>query len=97
MVNKIFPGKVFDADIELSPVVHSTQDFGAIIREERRARGLTQVHAAELAGVSVRLWNETERGKRTQLGLDTALRMLQTLGLDVQIGSRVKRAPGGAD
>ena len=76
-------------------VVHTPEDFGAIIRAERRARGLTQVHAAALAGVSIRLWNETERGKRTQLGLDTALRMLQTLGLDLLIASRAQRTPGG--
>ena len=78
----------------LPPIVNTTEDFGAIIRAERRARGLTQTHAAELAGVSYRLWNETERGKRTQLGMDTALRMLQTLGLDLRIESRAQRRIG---
>jgi transcriptional regulator with XRE-family HTH domain len=69
-------------------LVQTPEQFGAVLRSERRARDLTQQEAAALAGVSVRLWNETERGKRLQLGLDTALRMLQTLGLDLAIVSR---------
>ena len=73
------------------PIVNTTEEFGAIIRAERRARGLTQTHAAALAGVGYRLWNEAERGKRAQLGLDTALRMLQTLGLDLRIESRAQQ------
>ena len=78
-----------------SKTVQTPEDFGAILRAERKARHLTQEGAAALAGVGVRLWNETERGKRTQLGLDTALRMLQTLGLDLSIVPRHGHARRG--
>ena len=72
-------------------IVQSPAEFGGVLRSERRARHLTQARAAALAGVGVRLWNETELGKREQLGLETALRMLQTLGLDLSIESRSGR------
>jgi hypothetical protein len=38
--------------------------------------------------VSPRLWNETELGKRRQLGLDTVLRMLNTMGIDLVLTTR---------
>lgn len=79
------------------PIVQTSGEFGAIVRRERRARSLTQVHAAALAGVSVRLWNETELGKRPQLGFETALRMIQTLGLDIYVWSRAKRQASGPE
>lgn len=74
-------------------------DLGAALRTARRAQHLTQRQVAELSGVSVRLWNETERGKRAQLGLETAIRMLQTLGLDLLVRSRRTEATAdtGAD
>ena len=69
-------------------IVQTPEEFGAILRSQRRARQLTQAGAAELAGVGTRLWNEAERGKRTQLGMETAMRMLQTLGVDLAIVPR---------
>lgn len=78
-------------------LVQTPEELGATIRNERRARGLTQEHAAQLAGVSLRLWGETERGERPQLGFETTLRMLQTLGLDIQISSRMNRTAGRAE
>lgn len=72
-------------------IVQTPEEFGAVLRAERRARNLTQAHAAAIAGVGVRLWNEAECGKRRQLGLETALRMLQTLGLDLSVESRAQR------
>jgi len=72
-------------------IVQTPEEFGAVLRAERRARGLTQAQAAAIAGVGVRLWNEAEGGKRKQLGLETALRMLQTLGLDLSVESRAQR------
>lgn len=72
-------------------IVQTPEEFGAVLRAERRARSLTQAQAAAIAGVGVRLWNETERGKRKQLGLETALRMLQTFGLDLSVESRAQR------
>ena len=72
-------------------IVQTPEELGALLRAERRAQSLTQAQAAAIAGVGVRLWNETEAGKRKQLGLETALRMLQTLGLDLSVESRDQR------
>lgn len=72
-------------------IVQTPAELGAVLRTERRARSLTQAQAAAIAGVGVRLWNEAEGGKRTQLGLETAFRMLQTLGLDLSVESRAHR------
>ena len=57
----------------------------------RRQQGLTQRQAAELSGVSTRLWNETELGKRPGLALGTALRMIQTVALDLHLVPRTSR------
>lgn len=75
--------------LDSTPVATSAE-FGIRLREERRAQRLTQAEASALAGVGLRLWNEVERGKRPQLGLETALRMLQTLGLDCAITERAR-------
>ena len=64
------------------------ESLGQVIRHARREQGLTQAQAAALCAVSPRLWNETERGKRQQLGLDTVFRMLQTMGLDLMVATR---------
>ena len=69
-------------------LVLDLETLGQLIRHARREQGLTQVQAAALCAVSPRLWNETERGKRQQLGLDTVLRMLQTMGLDLMVATR---------
>ena len=68
--------------------IHDLEQLGATLRDARRSLGLTQVDAAQLSGVSTRLWNETELGKRRQLGLDTILRMLNTMGIDLQLVAR---------
>ena len=69
-------------------LVPDIESLGQMLRHARREQGLTQVQAAALCAVSPRLWNETERGKRQQLGLDTVLRMLQTMGLDLMVATR---------
>jgi transcriptional regulator with XRE-family HTH domain len=70
-------------------VVQSHRDFGAQLRAARRERQLTQAQAAVLAGVGVRLWNEAENGRRAQVGLETALRMLQAVGIELRLGVRL--------
>lgn len=75
-------------------IIQTPDEFGEALRAARRARHLTQAEAAALTGVSARLWNEAELGKRLKLGLDTALRMIQTLGLDLTVESRAHRSRG---
>lgn len=76
----------------ISLVIQTPEEFGIALRAQRRLRHLTQANAAALAGVSTRLWNETERGKRQQIGMDTALRMLQILGFDLGLIARSQRS-----
>lgn len=64
--------------------IDSPEALGEVLRQMRKWRHLTQERAAALCGVSPRLWNQTENGKRPQVGFGTALRMLQVLGLDLQ-------------
>lgn len=73
--------------------IHDLEQLGAALRDARRSIGLTQVDAAQLSGVSPRLWNETELGKRRQLGLETVLRMLNTMGIDLVLTTRGRTLP----
>ncbi|MBU6367665.1 MAG: helix-turn-helix domain-containing protein [Gemmatimonadetes bacterium] len=66
-------------------VVTSHREFGEQLRVARRARRLTQAQAAVLAGVGVRLWNEAENGRRSQVGLETMLRMMRAVGIEVRL------------
>ena len=66
-------------------LLQSSIDFGATLRSARKSRQLTQAQAAALAGVGIRLWNEAEKGKRAQVGLETALRMLRAVGVSLQL------------
>jgi y4mF family transcriptional regulator len=67
--------------------VTSSQDLGKLIREERRAQGLTQEQLAGLTGVGVRFVRELEARKDScQLG--RALQVAAALGLSLSVGSR---------
>ena len=74
--------------------IYDTADLGRVLRERRRAAKLTQLQAALLTGVSQRLWSECEQGKRTQVGFETVLRMLHTLGLDLDSTAREDQQAG---
>ena len=67
--------------------ITGSQDLGKVIREERRAQGLTQEQLAGLTGVGVRFVRELEAGKDScQLG--RALQVAAALGLSLSVGSR---------
>ena len=72
--------------------MHSPNEFGEHLRAARKARGLTQAQAAARAGIGVRLWNESENGKRAQVGLETALRMLRAVGIELRPATQVVTA-----
>jgi len=69
-------------------VIHDLEQLGTALRGARRALSITQIDAALLSNVSPRLWNETELGKRRHVGLETLLRMMNTVGLDLVVSSR---------
>lgn len=57
-----------------------SKSLGNLVRQERKAQGLTQEELAGLTGVGVRFVRELEAGKETcQVGL--ALQVAQALGL----------------
>jgi HTH-type transcriptional regulator / antitoxin HipB len=62
----------------------SPTEFGAALREARRARGLRLEDVAVGAGVGVRFLSELERGKPTSR-LGETLRVASSLGLRVLI------------
>jgi len=69
--------------------LRNSRDFGALIRDRRRARGWSQKALADAIGAS-RLWvNEAERGKsRAELGL--VLRALDVLQVNLRAEQRAQ-------
>lgn len=60
---------------------------GQLVRQRRKAAGMTLAEAAAMSGVGVRFLSELERGKPTlQIGL--AIRVLQVFGLDLHVEPR---------
>lgn len=71
----------------------SIADIAAAVRGRRVDLGLSQGDLAEQAGVSRRWVNQFEAGGRTTAEIGTILRVLDALGLDLQ----VEAAPGETD
>lgn len=72
--------------------ITNSKSLGLLIRQERKAQGLTQEQLAGLTGVGVRFVRELEAGKEScQIGL--ALQVVASLGLSVSVGSRRESAP----
>jgi y4mF family transcriptional regulator len=67
--------------------VRTAAELGAMLRTRRKAKGLTQVELADLAGVSQRFISELERG-RESTGLALVLRVCSRLALDVFVDVR---------
>jgi len=68
--------------------VHDIAELGAVLRAQRQRLQITQAAAADLSGVSTRLWSECETGKRAHVGLETVIRMLNTVGIDLAVTAR---------
>jgi transcriptional regulator with XRE-family HTH domain len=64
--------------------------FGTLLRSARMHRSLSRAELAERGGVSVRLVAELEQGKRPNVSLESALKLLSLAGVSV-----VARAPHG--
>lgn len=63
------------------------QQIAKSLRAARLKLGATQKDMAERVGVSARLWAEVERGERPNVSLETALRMLDSVGVQLRIGT----------
>jgi len=77
-------------------IVHDSAQLGRLIRSRRQEAGLTATRAAELAKVSRRLLTELERGRRRNVGLGTVFRILELLGLRVEVDARGSSATRNA-
>ncbi len=67
--------------------IDSRQSIGQLIRKSRRARRFSQVDLATAAGVGRGVVQKIEEGRGT-VTLDSALRILAALSLDVAIADR---------
>lgn len=80
----------------------SIADIAAAVRGRRMDLGLSQGDLAERAGVSRRWVNQFEAGGRTTAEVGTILRVLDALGLDLQVEAQgwtddSEPAPGGVN
>jgi transcriptional regulator with XRE-family HTH domain len=64
--------------------------FGTLLRSARTHRGISRAELAERGGVSIRLVAELEQGKRPNVSLESALKLLRAAGVSV-----VARSPHG--
>ena len=65
----------------------SPEHLGALIRDKRKAMGLTQQQFADLTGVGRRFVSELEAGKPT-LEFGRVLKVCQSIGLDLIVAAR---------
>ncbi|MEO5320617.1 type II toxin-antitoxin system Y4mF family antitoxin [Arthrobacter sp. CC3] len=73
-----------------------TDRLAAEVRARRTTLRLTQHDLAQLAGVSERFVRFVEQGKRS-VQLDSLLALLETLGLELQLGTRTRAAARAID
>ncbi len=69
------------------PLVTSPADLGALVRERRRERGLSQGQLAASVGVS-RQWIVSVEGGKARAEIGLLLRLLNTLDLSVRVDPR---------
>lgn len=70
--------------------IRSSREVGVLIRERRRAAGLSQTGLAQRIGASRNWVSAMERGKRTA-ELELVLRALGALGLSINVLDRSSR------
>ena len=75
----------------MNQVVRLPRQLGAIIQNKRRRQGMTQQQLASLIGKQQKTISAIENGSQGTK-LDTLLRVIATLDLDIQI---VPRRPDG--
>lgn len=73
-------------------IITTAQALGALIRDERKKQGLTQIELGKLTGVNQTTLSLIEKGKPS-VQLQTILLLLATLNLNIQIGTREQAQP----
>jgi HTH-type transcriptional regulator / antitoxin HipB len=71
-------------------LMRTIRDFGAVIRDARKAQGMTQAALAAKLG-TVQDWiSNLETGRLENPGLDAILRACRLLGIDIHAGTNLK-------
>jgi len=73
----------------------TAEDLGSIIRQKRKADGLTLEEAAAVCGVSYAFFSALENGKET-VRLNKVLQVLASLGIELEANTRTWSGPGTA-
>lgn len=73
--------------------VLTAEDLGTIIKQKRKADGLTLEEAAGVCGVSYAFLSALENGKET-VRLNKVLQVLTCLGIELEANSRTWSGPG---
>lgn len=75
-------------------MIKNSQDIGDILRQTRKAMGITQKDLALTSGTGLRFIIDLEKGKPT-CQLAKVLTVLQTLGIQIQLVSPNYDPSGG--
>ena len=67
--------------------LRTTKELGALVRETRKAQGISQEQLAGVANTGVRFVSDLENGKPT-VQLDKTIKVLEALGLGLYAGYR---------
>jgi len=71
----------------------TSEDIGRIIKQKRKADGLTLEEAAGLCGVSYAFLSALENGKET-VRLNKVLQVMKCLGIELEAHIRTWAVPG---
>lgn len=74
-------------------IVSTAGDIGRIIKQKRKADGLTLEDAAAICGVSYAFLSALENGKET-VRLNKVLQVLHCLGIELSATTRSWNVPG---
>ncbi len=72
-----------------------TREIGRMVRQKRKAYGLTQTEAAGMCNVGIRFLSELENGKPT-LQAGKLLHVLEAFGFVITITERGKHGSAGS-
>jgi transcriptional regulator with XRE-family HTH domain len=74
-------------DRERTTVVRSSEDLAGLVRARRHELGLSQEALSGITGIDRAFLSLFERGRR-KMSIDGVLRLVQALGMDVEIRPR---------
>ena len=72
----------------MQKLVQTPAALGRALRDARKAQGLTQHQLGEIAGTAQSTISNVERGVTLRVSLDTILRMLASLRLEIVLQTR---------